>query len=131
MGVERSIMELRGTVITGVQDFSRRMKHYPEAFRQAVGLHTNLYPGTINVKIAGELTIKEHARLRGAAIGEPNEDFLFEPCLINGEPAFRVRPCDAQGNGGHGDHILEICASKYINDVKPGSEVSLVFQRES
>lgn len=68
-------------MLAGAKHFSRRLTEYPEVFERATGEH--LFPGTVNVN-AGELTpVKEHFRIHGKEINEP-EEFLFEVCRING-----------------------------------------------
>jgi hypothetical protein len=69
---------------------------------------------------------KEHFRIHGKEINEP-EEFLFEICRINGLWAYRIRPVDAMGLGGHGDEILEIACSKKIPNVGPGVEVEIAL----
>jgi hypothetical protein len=126
---------LRGTVVSGFGDFTRRMTEFPEVFRRVTG--ENLYPGTINVELPRPVRIREHLRLIGAEIGEPYQDLLFEPCALNGAPAWRIRPLvlDSRaglpvGEGGHGDHILEISCSRKIPHASPGSEVQIVLFRK-
>jgi len=101
------------------------MTQYPEAFERATG--EQLYPGTLNVKVSELVPVKEHFRIRGAEINEPEQNLLFEVCRINGIWAYRIRPLDAMGGGGHGDDILEIACSKKIPNVGPGAEVEIVL----
>jgi len=73
----------------GLKHFSRRMNQYPEVFERATG--EKLFPGTLNVNVGEPVKIKEHFRILGKELNEP-EDFLFEVCRINGIWAYRVRP---------------------------------------
>jgi CTP-dependent riboflavin kinase len=102
------------------------MNQYPEVFERATG--EKLFPGTLNVNVGEPVKIKEHFRILGKELNEP-EDFLFEVCRINGIWAYRVRPLDAMGNGGHGDQILEIASRDKIPDVPPGTEVEIALFR--
>jgi CTP-dependent riboflavin kinase len=118
---------VKGRVVSGVRDFERRMTRFPDAFRKATG--QELYPGTLNVKVDREIRIKEDFRIPGANIGDPEQDLLFERCLINGTSAYRIRPYHLKtGAGGHGDDTLEI-ASEWIPSAVSGSEVEVCFFR--
>jgi hypothetical protein len=126
---------LRGTVVSGFRHFTRRMTEFPEAFRKAAG--EDLYPGTINIDVGKPIAIREHRRIIGSEIGEPFQDLLLEPCAINGISAWRIRPLvlDARaglpvGEGGHGDHILEISCAVKIPDASPGSQIEITFFRD-
>jgi CTP-dependent riboflavin kinase len=110
----------------GLKHFSRRMNQYPEVFARATG--EKLFPGTLNVNVGQPISIKEHFRIHGHELNEP-EDFLFEVCRINGIWAYRIRPLDAMGNGGHGDHILEITCHYKIPNVPSGAEVEIALFR--
>ena len=113
----------------GAKHFSKRMTKYPEVFERATG--ERLYPGTLNVNVGQQIPIKGHFRIRGAEISEPEQDVLFEVCRIDGLWAYRIRPLDAMGGGGHGDDILEIACSKKIPNVGPGVEVEIaLFPRD-
>ncbi len=72
---------LQGTVQSGSRHWETRLKPYPQAFAKATG--ENLFPGTLNVKVASPVQISEHFRVCGYEIGS-SEDFLFEVCRING-----------------------------------------------
>jgi hypothetical protein len=126
---------LRGTVVSGFQHFTRRMAEFPEVFRKATG--EDLHPGTINVDVGRPIPIREHRRIIGSEIGEPFQDLLFEPCAVNGIPALRIRPLvlDARaglpvGEGGHGDHILEISCAVKISGASPGSQIEITLFRD-
>jgi CTP-dependent riboflavin kinase len=113
----------------GLRHFSKRMTEYPEAFEKATGEH--LFPGTVNVNVGEPIRVREHFRIRGTEINEPEQDLLFEVCRINRIWAYRIRPFQlATGEGGHGDHILEITCSQRIPNVGPGSEVEIAFLRD-
>jgi len=97
----------------GMKHFSRRMTEYPKVFEKATG--ERLYPGTLNVNVGRRNPVREHFRIRGTEINEPEQDLLFEVCRINQIWAYRIRPFHlATGEGGHGDHIIEIACSQKI-----------------
>lgn len=101
----------------GAKDFTRRMTQYPEAFYKATG--EKLIPGTLNIAADKPLRPKEHFKIRGAEINEP-EDFLFEICRINRIWAYRIRPFNPHtGSGGHADNILEISCSQRLPNGHP------------
>ena len=104
------------------------MTDYADLFEKATG--QQLRKGTINVKIGREIRIKEEFRILGAELGEPDQDLLFEKCLINGVSAFRIRPYQLKtGLGGHGDDTLEIASSEWIVNAATGDEVEVTFFR--
>jgi CTP-dependent riboflavin kinase len=110
----------------GLKHFSRRMSEYPEVFERATG--ERLYPGTLNVNVGKPIPVREHFRIRGTEIDEPEQDLLFEVCRINQIWAYRIRPFHlATGEGGHGDHIIEIACSKKIPNVSSGTEVEIAL----
>jgi hypothetical protein len=103
---------------------------YPGVFRNATG--TDLHPGTINVSVETPIPVREDFRIRGTAIGEPQQDLIFERCRINGRDAFRIRPFQLPtGGGGHGDDILEITCSAEIPDLVAGTQVEVEFFRDA
>jgi CTP-dependent riboflavin kinase len=116
-------MIVEGKVVKGVGHFRVRMTDYADVFERVTG--EKLFPGTLNVQVAEAIPIRVDFRIEGGEINEPNQDLLFERCRINGIDAYRIRPSDAQGNGGHGDHILEIACSKRIPNVEEGSAVKV------
>ena len=91
-----------------------------------------LYRGTLNVNVGKPIPVREHFRIRGTEINEPEQDLLFEVCRINQIWLYRIRPFHlVTGEGGHGDHILEIGCSHKIPNVLPGTEVEIaLFPRE-
>jgi CTP-dependent riboflavin kinase len=122
------MVTLRGTVQPGVRHFKERMTNYAHIFERAVG--ERLYPGTINVKVPTPIPIRVEFRISGKDIGEPEQDLLFEKCLINGIRAYRIRPCNLKtGGGGHGDDVLEIACSIEVPCVAPGSSVEVTLFR--
>lgn len=114
-------MRVSGRVIQGMGAWRPRIERYPEVFRR--GLGRPLFPGTLNVELSGPLAIREEVRILGSEIGEPDQDLLFERCVIEGVEAFRLRPYQpATGLGGHGDHILEIVSSQELRPLLPNLE---------
>jgi CTP-dependent riboflavin kinase len=106
------------------------MTQYPEVFERATG--ERLYPGTLNVNVGERIPIKEHFRIRGTELNELEQDLLFEVCRINQIWSYRIRPFHlVTGEGGHGDHILEIACSQKIPNDSPGTEVEIaLFPRD-
>ena len=118
-------MRVSGKVVPGIGAWRPRMERYPEVFFAGTG--QRLFPGTLNVLLESPLPIREEFRIRGAEIGEPEQDMLFERCLINGIPALRLRPYQpATGAGGHGDHILEIVSEQALRPLLAGSDSVVV-----
>jgi CTP-dependent riboflavin kinase len=106
-------MRVTGKVIEGMGAWRPRIEQFPEVFLEAIG--EPLFPGTLNVQIDKPLTIHTEFVISGARIGEPEQDMLFESCLVNGIGAWRLRPFQpANGLGGHGDHILEIVSATQL-----------------
>jgi hypothetical protein len=117
---------VKGTICSrGLGHMSRRMCEYADVFERATG--ERLIKGTINVDVGEEITINEDFRIRGSEINEPDQDLLFERCRINGFRAYRIRPLDAMGKGGWGDHIIEITCSEEIRPNSPGTQVEIAF----
>jgi CTP-dependent riboflavin kinase len=106
-------MRVLGRVVPGMGAWRPRMERFPEVFLAHTG--QRLFPGTLNVLLEAPLPIRAEFRIPGSAIGEPEQDMLFERCMIEGIDAFRLRPFQlADGSGGHGDHILEIVCSQEL-----------------
>lgn len=106
-------MRVSGRVIHGTGAWKPRIERFPEVFIAHFGYP--LFPGTLNVLIEAQLPIRADFRIPGSAIGEPEQDMLFERCLVDGFEAFRLRPFQpATGAGGHGDHILEIVSAQEL-----------------
>ena len=102
-----------GTLQNGRGDFTKRMIRFSDVFRQATG--QDLFPGTLNVQVRERIDIREHFRIRGSKIEEPDQDLLFEICRINEVWAYRIRPYNLKdGSGGHGDHIIEIACDREL-----------------
>jgi hypothetical protein len=128
------MITVKGKVVSGFGHFRRRITDFPEAFQKATG--EALFPGTLNVDIGTAIKIKEDRRILGKEIGEPFQDLLLERCTINGVPAWRIRPLSLDirsglpaGDGGHGDHILEISCAQQIPNATCGSVVEITFFR--
>ena len=120
---------VRGEVVPGVGHFKRRMTEFPDVFRKATG--EVLVRGTLNVDVGRKIQVREHFRIRGTEIGEPEQDLLFEVCRINGIWAYRIRPFDlSTGLGGHGDNILEIASSQEIPNATMRNQVEIELLRD-
>lgn len=114
---------LKGRPVGGIGHFTIRMTKFSEIFRMATG--EDLVKGTLNVDIGRNIPVKEHFRIRGADIAEPEQDLLFEICRANGLWAYRIRPYNLRtGEGGHGDNIIELACSKII-PTDMGVEIAL------
>jgi CTP-dependent riboflavin kinase len=122
-------MILNGIVVRGCGHFTHRMATFPDVFYRATG--ESLFPGTLNVDVGRKIRIKEDFRIPGIDIDEPEQDLLFEKCLINEIPSYRIRPYHlTTGEGGHGDHILEIACANKIPNVGYGTSVEIRLFRE-
>ena len=121
---------IHGRIHEGNKDFTKRMTAFSAVFAKTVG--EELFPGTLNVQIDEQIKIREHFRIPGAEIDEPEQDLLFEICRVNSHWAYRVRPLNrADGSGGHGDHILEIVCSIQLRKERgfDDSDIRVVFFR--
>lgn len=116
------MLQILGQQVDGIGDFRKRMTKYPDVFAAATG--QRLFPGTLNIRVEASIPPVEHFRIRGAAIGEPEQDLLFEVCRVNDIWAYRIRPWHLLTHlGGHGDHILEIAASVELRPILAGKQV--------
>jgi CTP-dependent riboflavin kinase len=125
-----SALKVTGKVVSrGQGHFTQRMTQFPHVFEEATG--EKLITGTLNVQVGKRILIREHFRIPGARIQEPEQDLLFEVCRINGLLwGYRIRPYQLlTGEGGHGDDVLEITCSTRIPNASPGSEVIVEFFR--
>lgn len=121
-------VQLRGRVTRGFGHFTKRMQQYPEVFARVTG--ERLYRGTLNVDVGIGVPVREHFRIRGAEIGEPEQDLQFEICRVKGRWAYRIVPCHIHtGFGGHGDNTLEIACAQRIPGLKAGSVVTVELFR--
>lgn len=124
------MITIHGRLHEGNKDFTKRMTAFKHVFDEAVG--EELFPGTLNVQIDGQLPINPHFKIQGADIEEPEQDLLFEICRVNGCWAYRIRPFrPADGGGGHGDHILEFGCAVKLRDEPPfnPSNITVAFFR--
>jgi CTP-dependent riboflavin kinase len=109
-------------VIQGFRHFTRRMTEHAELFREATG--ECLFPGTLNVQVGQPEPIREHFSIPDPI--DAAQDLQFEVCRINGNWAYRIRPINRQtGDGGHGDHILEIACSTELPNAGDGAVVTI------
>ena len=127
-------MKVKGTVRGGAGHFTPRMTRYKAAFDHAAGVE--LVPGTMNVHLHGgqSVPIRSDAVVQGENIEDGKQDFLIEKCLVNGFPAFRIRPYDRiTGSGGWGDHVSELASTVNLRaflNLTDGSEVEIEFFRD-
>jgi hypothetical protein len=99
-------------------------QNFREAYRKATG--EDIWKGTLNVAVNRCIPVKEHFRIRGKDISEPEQDLLLEICRVNGIWAFRIRPYNlCTGAGGHGDNIFEIGCSKDIPVISTEVQIEL------
>jgi CTP-dependent riboflavin kinase len=123
-------LKVTGRITDGVGHFRVRMTRYADVFERATG--ERLFPGTLNVDIGTPLKCREDFRIRGSDIAEPEQDLLFERCMIAGRHAYRIRPYQLDGGGGgHGDHVLEIASAHELRPLLEGFEdaVEIEFSR--
>lgn len=119
-------MKVVGKIEKGVGHFRERMAKHEGVFTRAVG--HRLYAGTLNVRIDRKLPCEAHFRIEGALIGEPEQDLLFERCVVAGRPAYRIRPYRVlDGLGGHGDDVLEIASEFRLRCLFPDGKVEVEF----
>ena len=112
----------------GTKDFSRRMTDHAAVFERATG--ESLFVGTLNIYVGVPIPVKEHFRIRGTEINEPDQDLLFEVCRINQIWAYRIRPFHLlTGGGGYGDHVIEIASRDEVPNVTAGTHVEITFFR--
>jgi hypothetical protein len=123
------ILAIEGKTEKGIGDFTNRMTNHPEVFTSAFG-HPLYAKGTLNVRIPHKIFIKEHFRILGSCLNEP-EDFLIEICRANGVWAYRIRPYHPQtAQGGHGDDVIELVSKEAIpGGEEYGSVVKIEFLR--
>lgn len=123
-----AVLKVQGTVEKGRRHFTKRMKKHQAVFEDAVG--EPLVRGTLNVRIPQSIQVREHFKIAGQDINEPEQDLLFEVCRVNGVWAYRIRPFQpATGKGGHGDDVIEITSNQVIPNAKHGSLVEIEFFR--
>jgi CTP-dependent riboflavin kinase len=117
-------IKIIGIIESGCGDMAPRLTKNYQVFKDTIG---KFYCGTINVRIDKELKISEDFRITKDKIIESNDtteqDYLLEFCKINEYPAYRIRPFDINGAGGHGDNILEIIASVKLENIIKGNSV--------
>jgi CTP-dependent riboflavin kinase len=122
-------MLIRGHIVGGLNHFQRRIARYRGVFKEKTG--QELFPGTLNVKIAHQIKVREDFRIQGTEINEAQQDLIFERCKINGIEGFRIRPFNLKtGLGGHGDDTLEIACAERVPCVGIGTEVEIELFRE-
>jgi CTP-dependent riboflavin kinase len=118
-------MRVSGRVIDGFGAWRPRIEQFPEVFLHGTG--ERLFPGTLNIVLDSPLSIREEFRIAGSEIGEPEQDMLFERCLVEGIEGWRLRPFQpATGAGGHGDHILEIVSAHQLRPLLPNLDSVVV-----
>jgi CTP-dependent riboflavin kinase len=121
---------LKGIVQNGVRHFEKRIKKYGDVFTKATG--EKLFPGTLNLNVGFPVSVKEHFRVRGVDIDEPDQDLIFEVCRVSGIWSYRIRPYHLPtGRGGHGDDVIEIASSMEIPGVPEGSVHDIELFRDS
>ena len=119
-----------GRVQKGLGHFTIRMDRFEEVFTRATG--EKLFRGTLNLNVGASIPPREHFRIKGKDIGEPDQDLLFEVCRVSGIWAYRVRPYHLPtGRGGHGDDVLEIVSSTEIPNATEGSIHKIALFRET
>jgi CTP-dependent riboflavin kinase len=116
-----------GHVVPGNGHFKERLKreNFRAAYLKATG--ETFVKGTLNVEVNQCIPVKEHFRILGKDVAEP-EDFLLEICRVGRIWAYRIRPYDhCTGGGGHGDNFIEIICSEVIPDADASKRSSIAI----
>jgi CTP-dependent riboflavin kinase len=116
-------MIVRGRIRTGIGAFKKIMSDHQDVFNKCLGME--VYPGNLNVELSEPLPVHEDCRIKGVEINRPCEDFVFERCVVAGRRAFRVRPLNATGGGGHGDQVLELVSDVALRPLLSGREAAV------
>ena len=98
----------------------------------------NLYRGTINVRIDGEMPhfpLADTRRIPGQDQIDlnDNQDILITPCVMEGRPGFWILPvfqgtCNPNPAGHFTNQIIEISLVEKLPNIAPGLTVSLEIQ---
>ncbi len=117
----------------GFGHFSKYRPKFYEAVLALSGL--NLYRGTINVRIHGELPhfpVPQTQRIpaQDQIDFDDNQDILITPCVMEERPGFWILPVlkgtwNPNPAGHFPNHIIEISLVEKIPSVAPGMAVSL------
>jgi CTP-dependent riboflavin kinase len=105
--------------------FGHFRKYRPKFYQTVLALSgVALYPGTINVRIDGEMPhfpLPNTQRIPGQdqIDLDHNQDILITPCLMEGRPGFWIPA------GHFSKQIIEISLVEEIPNITPGLTVSL------
>ena len=106
---------LRGTVVSGLGNFSYWIEKLHDHYFRKTGMH--LYPGTLNVRLEQPFTLPHHPlRLEKEEYGGAVSVNLL-PCRFRGCPAWILRTdANEQGRGHHPKTIVEIAGDVRFRD---------------
>lgn len=124
----------RGVVAnSGFGHFGKRRPRFYKAVLETSGVA--LYPGTINVRIDGEMPrfpLPDTQRIPGLdeIDIDDNQDILITPCSMGGCPGFWILPvfketCTPNLGGHFPRRVIEISLTEKIPNIAPGLAVSL------
>lgn len=108
----------------------------PKFYRAVLDLSgVDLYQGTINVKIDGEMPqfpLPKTLRIPGhdQIDIDDNQDILITPCVMASRPGFWILPVfkgtwNPNPKGHFPNHIIEISLAEKLDNIAPGLRVSL------
>jgi len=109
---------LKGKVISGIGDFSKKMKEIPgllEAYKRKLGVE--LYPGTLNIQLDEEYSVPDNSmRLEKEDYGGTVSVYIV-PAIIFGKKVFILRTEKYEiGEGTHAKTTLEIASNVRLRD---------------
>jgi riboflavin kinase, archaea type len=120
-------MRLTGKVESGQGSFSYWMKRLEQHYRRLTGV--NLYPGTLNVRLAEPFHLCGDVRRLEAAQYGGDVSVSALACRVGGLSAFVLRTdANAQGRGDHPLEVVELAAAVRLRDalgLVDGDEVTV------
>lgn len=108
-------MLLRGSVVSGIGDFSRWIEKLQEHYFRKTGMR--FYPGTLNVELENAYSLpKQVIRLEASEYGG-TVSVSMVACTIRGKEAFLLRTdANEHGRGHHPKIIVEIACDVRLRD---------------
>ena len=124
---------LRGKIISGIGDFSKKMESIPgllNAYQKKLGI--KLFPGTLNIVLPEEYHIPQTALWLDKSEYGGTVSIHIVPCKIKDRKAFILRTENNElGRGHHPKTIIEIATDVRIRDtydLSDGDELEVVIQ---
>lgn len=116
---------LRGSVTSGIGNFSTWIERLRDHYFQKTGMH--LYPGTLNILLEEEYTLPpQRIRLEREEYGG-RVSVNIVPCRIFGRRAFLLRTdANERGEGHHPRNIIEIACDVKLRDAYGLDDGSIV-----